>query len=239
MHTDAVAGGVNLGIIVVPMLDMSFQLLSFFIMVYSPNTGEEFITSDLVREKRAAADAVTAVKGPKKDPVISLPTTDKAPKLEENIVVLLTRNDPRFKNVEKADDKVDGKDVEAKRPLFIQLRTPANVLDKGAKEKDAKDKGDAKGASSIIDLPMDELWKKDPPKEAENLEKEALADLEKRLDDLYKELHGAEGDKAKDAIKTKVEIEADRSIRFEYVIKIYALCRRAKFEDVNFTTPHD
>jgi biopolymer transport protein ExbD len=46
-HQPQVAGGVNLGLIVTPMLDMSFQILSFFIMTYHPSALEGHIAGSL------------------------------------------------------------------------------------------------------------------------------------------------------------------------------------------------
>jgi biopolymer transport protein ExbD len=42
------AGGVNLGLIITPMLDMAFQILSFFIMTYHPSALEGHIPGSLV-----------------------------------------------------------------------------------------------------------------------------------------------------------------------------------------------
>ncbi len=50
-HTPHLAGGVNLGLIVTPMLDMSFQILSFFIMTYHPSALEGHIAGSLAPPK--------------------------------------------------------------------------------------------------------------------------------------------------------------------------------------------
>src|SRR5215218_2902102 len=41
-------GGVNLGVIITPFLDMAFQLLAFFIMTYNPSSLEGHINGALV-----------------------------------------------------------------------------------------------------------------------------------------------------------------------------------------------
>jgi biopolymer transport protein ExbD len=46
-HKNDAPGGVNLGLIVTPMLDMSFQILSFFIMTYNPSALEGHIPGSL------------------------------------------------------------------------------------------------------------------------------------------------------------------------------------------------
>src|SRR5476651_1355790 len=46
-HGGGAGGGVNLGLIITPMLDMSFQLLAFFIMTYHPSALEAHIPGSL------------------------------------------------------------------------------------------------------------------------------------------------------------------------------------------------
>jgi biopolymer transport protein ExbD len=46
-HKNDGPGGVNLGLIITPMLDMSFQILSFFIMTYNPSALEGHIPGSL------------------------------------------------------------------------------------------------------------------------------------------------------------------------------------------------
>src|SRR5580765_6808733 len=46
-NMNAPSGGVNLGLIITPMLDMSFQILSFFIMTYNPSALEGHIPGSL------------------------------------------------------------------------------------------------------------------------------------------------------------------------------------------------
>ncbi len=58
-HQQHGAGGVNLGLIITPMLDMSFQILAFFIMTYHPSALEGHIAGSLAPPEKHA------VKGPK------------------------------------------------------------------------------------------------------------------------------------------------------------------------------
>ncbi len=51
-HHDA--GGVNLGVIITPFLDMAFQILSFFIMTYHPSALEGHIPGSLVPPENVA-----------------------------------------------------------------------------------------------------------------------------------------------------------------------------------------
>ena len=48
------APGVNLGLIITPMLDMSFQILSFFIMTYHPSALEGQIPGSLAPPEKVA-----------------------------------------------------------------------------------------------------------------------------------------------------------------------------------------
>src|ERR1700722_4024888 len=50
------ARGVNLGLIITPMLDMSFQILAFFIMTYHPSALEGHIPGSLVPSEVAQAN---------------------------------------------------------------------------------------------------------------------------------------------------------------------------------------
>jgi biopolymer transport protein ExbD len=54
-HKDVGPGGVNLGLIITPMLDMSFQILSFFIMTYHPSALEGHIPGSLAPPAKVAS----------------------------------------------------------------------------------------------------------------------------------------------------------------------------------------
>lgn len=77
-------GGVNLGLIVTPMLDMSFQLLAFFIMVYHPAALEGHIEGKLLPP---SAYATKGPKGPDTPSLEPLPAVDAPPELEDAILV--------------------------------------------------------------------------------------------------------------------------------------------------------
>src|SRR5947199_10561747 len=48
--------GVQLGLIITPMLDMSFQILAFFIMTYHPSALEEHLAGSLAAQEIGKAD---------------------------------------------------------------------------------------------------------------------------------------------------------------------------------------
>jgi biopolymer transport protein ExbD len=82
---DEFEGGVNLTIIVTPMLDMAFQLMAFFIMTYHPSAleGHYKINQVLPPEKKPG------LVGPKMEKEDLLPTTDIEPKLVDVILVTI------------------------------------------------------------------------------------------------------------------------------------------------------
>jgi biopolymer transport protein ExbD len=60
-HQEHGAGGVNLGLIITPMLDMSFQILAFFIMTYHPSALEGHLAGSLsAREMTAGSNPLAA-----------------------------------------------------------------------------------------------------------------------------------------------------------------------------------
>src|SRR3954447_21403460 len=75
--------GVQLSLIITPMLDMSFQILSFFIMTYHPSALEGHINGNLVPPTKAAI----ASKNPVKIENDLLPDTD--PELESTLQVIV------------------------------------------------------------------------------------------------------------------------------------------------------
>ena len=61
-HVATASAGVALGLIITPMLDMSFQILSFFIMTYHPSALEGHVNGTLPPPKSQF--------DPKKEPVL-------------------------------------------------------------------------------------------------------------------------------------------------------------------------
>jgi biopolymer transport protein ExbD len=78
-------GGVNLGLIITPMLDMAFQILSFFIMTYNPSALEGHIPGSLV------PPSTVAMKGKDNKMEAETPTSvseeDLTPELEQAVQV--------------------------------------------------------------------------------------------------------------------------------------------------------
>jgi biopolymer transport protein ExbD len=89
-------GGVNLGIIVTPMLDMAFQLLGFFVMTYHPSSleGSYKIEQVLPPEVRQGTFGAAEAKEPELPPkmektvlvVIKAPPADKLKNRKEGMI---------------------------------------------------------------------------------------------------------------------------------------------------------
>lgn len=71
--------GVNLGLIITPMLDMAFQLMAFFIMTFQPLSEEKNIVGRLLPpQQEVKAKKEVPKKGPKKpNETTPPPTTDE------------------------------------------------------------------------------------------------------------------------------------------------------------------
>src|SRR5438128_508758 len=95
---DGGAQGVQLSLIVTPMLDMSFQLLSFFIMIYSPSALEGHLAGKLAAPPKDSA--VKANNPANLDPEAQ---SDTDPDLTESLIVRVEAvPDPKAAN---EDDK--------------------------------------------------------------------------------------------------------------------------------------
>src|SRR5262249_25626414 len=83
LHGDE-SGGVNLNLVITPMLDMSFQIFAFFIMTYHPSAMEAHIDGKLL----PAAKAVFAgpAMGEKKD---DTPPADQEPDVKQTVRVVV------------------------------------------------------------------------------------------------------------------------------------------------------
>src|SRR5437588_11087172 len=106
-HGDAGGGGVQLGLIITPMLDMSFQLMAFFIMTYHPSALEGHIDGNLLPPSLVANKAKNAVPMP-----MDLPAVDEEPQLQDALLVVV-----------KADDKSDDKRFDG-GPSRIMIKRP-------------------------------------------------------------------------------------------------------------------
>jgi biopolymer transport protein ExbD len=105
--------GVQLGLIITPMLDMSFQLLAFFIMTYHPSALEGHIPGSLVPPEDFAKKSKDNNPVPQENP-LSVPEEELLPELQESITV-------KIKSIAKGQET--GALVEGS-PAQIFLKTP-------------------------------------------------------------------------------------------------------------------
>jgi biopolymer transport protein ExbD len=84
--------GVQLGLIITPMLDMSFQILAFFIMTYHPSALEGHIPGSLVPPDNYAKKSKDNNPLPAEAPPLSVPEEDLLPELQEAITVKIKAN---------------------------------------------------------------------------------------------------------------------------------------------------
>lgn len=87
-HQGGGTPGVQLGLIITPMLDMSFQILAFFIMTYHPSALEGHVPGSLVPPDNFAKkskDNNPAV--PSEQNLLSIPEDELLPELQEAITV--------------------------------------------------------------------------------------------------------------------------------------------------------
>src|SRR5437660_1202894 len=77
----------NLGLIITPMLDMSFQILAFFIMTYHPSALEGHIPGSLVPPDNFAKTSKDNKTEITPDQPLSVPEEDLLPELQEAITV--------------------------------------------------------------------------------------------------------------------------------------------------------
>lgn len=108
-HGDGGGGGVNLGMIITPMLDMSFQLLAFFIMTYHPSSLEGHINGNLVPPTEVASKANKPVTA-----MTDLPP-DSEPEARDTLLVVV-------KAVGKGEPPENGR--EEGQPTMVLLKKP-------------------------------------------------------------------------------------------------------------------
>ena len=78
-------GGVALGLIITPMLDMAFQLLAFFVMTYHPSALEGHIDGKLLPPEKIATKGKKAP-----DPAMAqMPPADIPPEVSDVVLVFV------------------------------------------------------------------------------------------------------------------------------------------------------
>ena len=103
-------GGVALGLIITPMLDMSFQILAFFIMTYNPSALEGHINGKLVPSAQAIVNPANF--DPKE---VDLIPSDIDPEITIQVIA------KAVKIGERERDRMDG------QPTAIYVKNPEDA----------------------------------------------------------------------------------------------------------------
>src|SRR5262249_4304283 len=119
-------GGVNLGMVITPMLDMSFQLMAFFIMTYHPSDLEGRVEGKLLPPAKTASAGPGAAKKEEKD---TPPVDVEPPDPKETIRVMIRKASERLAVVrdDKGEPERDDKGEvvhELEQVLELQLKRP-------------------------------------------------------------------------------------------------------------------
>jgi biopolymer transport protein ExbD len=130
---------VNLGIIITPMLDMSFQLMAFFVMIYQPPAFEGHIDGKLLPPEKLI------VKGapPKTKPDEPLQSAaDLDPAVKDAVLVVIKAYDPVREAGKNPDAREAAKKTQDGMPLEILVKTPESPDTRQvASEGDSVEKG--------------------------------------------------------------------------------------------------
>ncbi len=139
---------VNLGIIITPMLDMSFQLLAFFVMIYQVPAFEGHIDGKLLPPEKVAVKGPPSTK-PKDNPL----SGDVDPSVKDAVLLVVKSYDPAREAGKNPDAREQaGKNKEG-MPLTIFVKTPeATDTKEIAGEADSIERGWEKMFASLKDI---------------------------------------------------------------------------------------
>jgi biopolymer transport protein ExbD len=122
-------GGVDINIVITPMLDMSFQLLAFFVMTYHPNALEGHIDGNLLppRVENVAIKSknITPPKPEDKPPI----PVDEIPKDPPDVITVVIKAVAKGEN---ADKGLEG------TPTGIKLRRAESAAEPISDREDFK-----------------------------------------------------------------------------------------------------
>jgi biopolymer transport protein ExbD len=182
--TESESKGVDLGIIITPMLDMAFQLLAFFIMTYHPPAREAAVDGSLL------PPAVVSSKG-KKD-------TKSVDPLVKTQVRIIVKAVPFKKEVDQLLQPGQPTAILLELPP-LQIKTVALVKEPGPKSGD-------------------------PP-----------ADWAAALKALAEGLAATRKDPA--LVNLELSIDADRPLRYGYVIAVREVAEASGYKKIGFNAP--
>jgi biopolymer transport protein ExbD len=125
--------GVNLGIIITPMLDMAFQVLAFFIMTYHPSALEGHFDVKMLPPEKVAS------KG--KEDTSKDPPTDTPPELTDVLLVSVKavgKGQSEGTRTEGDPSRIELKKPEDTNPEIISDLNTDNSYDEGLKKLSAE-----------------------------------------------------------------------------------------------------
>jgi hypothetical protein len=210
--------GVNLGIIITPMLDMAFQVLAFFIMTYHPSALEGYFDIKMLPPEKVAAKGD---KDTSKDPGIADP-----PELIDVLTVYV-------KSVGQGQQEGTRK---AGEPSRLELKRPEDganpeMISDMNSETVTKLTPDLK--DFLDDVPMDSR-KKEALREKYN-----MALFHEGLGKLSLELKKFLDDPSH--IKANIKIAPDPDLKHKYTMALYDACKGTKeaplFQNIQFIAP--
>jgi biopolymer transport protein ExbD len=220
--------GVQLGLFITPMLDMAFQLMAFFLVIFHP-IREGSIRGELLPPTEVAAKG----SGPADPDRQKINAEPKPSDIWAIVLKVMDRNEV---------DKLDPKEVEklvtekdnpswAKRgempewykgrPKEIYIRAPGAPLTEKTWRWEY-----LSSPAPWPDPRVKPRTGEDPdPKTREGLEK-LSAELEKVKKNLGE-------------VKAHIELEGDSEISYGYIIRVHDLCKNLGFKQVEFRGPSD
>ncbi len=228
--------GVNLSIIITPMLDMAFQLLAFFVMTYHPSgfEGHYNVRQTLPPEKKLGF----AGANPNPNPKDELPADEK-PKASDNIKVSVAAAAKETFLFTLSRDKLIARALRlgVAQPLEILKAKEENELRKLILEQ-TQNRSDGEPAVIRIKKPetpdfvaiasiADKLFRDGDQKRAEPGKGPFLNKLRQELQKL-KETAGQD---------PEIELEPDSELKHEWVMNIMGACRREGFKKISFREP--
>jgi hypothetical protein len=209
--------GVNLGIIITPMLDMAFQVLAFFIMTYHPSALEGYFDIKMLPPEKVAAKGD---KDTSKDPGITDP-----PELTD-VLTVYVKSVGRGQS-EGTRSEGDPSRIELKRPEDSNPEMMSDMNTEVVRKltPDLKD--------FLDDVPME-------PKRKEALkEKYNMALFQEGLDKLSAELKKFLEDPSH--IKANIKIAPDPELKHKYTMALYDACKGTReaplFQNIQFVAP--
>jgi biopolymer transport protein ExbD len=140
---------VNLGIIITPFLDMAFQLLAFFVMIYQPPLFEGQLKGSLLPEEQLLVKGPSKAK-PDKQPELS---QDVPPHVKDAILVIVRSFSKKAEEGKNADARIKAKKTVEGMPIRIYIKTPETPEPRQvAGEEDTIDEGWQKLTNALKDI---------------------------------------------------------------------------------------